>query len=159
MTGARAVSRTDQRFETIPAMAAAAARDFGDRLAITDGDTNLSYAELFDRSSTFAAALVASGIQPGDRVAIWTCNSVEWVVERPGISSGLATLSNYVADAFTSAEAWNYTAKAPSIYNPGTQPTGTGYDLTMLDNNGKPISTPVLGGPNDLWFHDEGSAR
>src|SRR2546430_14912879 len=71
--------------ETIPAMAAAAAAQFGDRLAISDGDTRLSYSDLAEQARRFAAALVASGHRPGDRVAIWAFNSVEWVVALLGL--------------------------------------------------------------------------
>ena len=66
--------------DSIPAVVAATAERFGAHLAISDGDTQLTYAELLDRSRTFAAALVAAGIEPGDRVAIWAHNCVEWVV-------------------------------------------------------------------------------
>jgi acyl-CoA synthetase (AMP-forming)/AMP-acid ligase II len=81
------VSLTDEtpiRRETIPAMTAVAAERFGDRPAIVDGDTRLSYAELFEESRAFGAALVASGIQPGDRASIWAFNSVEWVIAALG---------------------------------------------------------------------------
>ena len=54
---------------TIPAMTAATER-FGDHVAVVDGDTRLTYPELVDAARTFAAALVASGVQPRDRVAI-----------------------------------------------------------------------------------------
>jgi acyl-CoA synthetase (AMP-forming)/AMP-acid ligase II len=76
---------------TIPGMAAAAER-FGDRLAIADGDTRLSWAELVEQGRTFGAALVASGIQPGDRVAIWAPNSAQWVVALLGLSGAGAVL-------------------------------------------------------------------
>src|SRR5438067_936388 len=82
----------DLETETIPAMGAAAAERFGDRLAIADGDTRLSYAELFERARRFGAALVASGIQPGDRVAIWAFNSAEWVSAALGLSCAGAVL-------------------------------------------------------------------
>ena len=78
--------------KTIPAMAAAAASQFADSLAIGDGDTRLSYAELFDRARRFGAALVDAGIQPGDRVAIWAFNGAEWVIALLGLSSAGATL-------------------------------------------------------------------
>jgi len=77
---------------TIPALASGAADQFGDGMAIADGDTRLSYAELVDEARRFGAALVASGIEPGDRVAIWAFNSVEWVVAFLGLSMAGATL-------------------------------------------------------------------
>jgi acyl-CoA synthetase (AMP-forming)/AMP-acid ligase II len=79
-------------WESIPAMAAAAADRFGDRPAIAEGDTRLSYAELFDEARTFGAALVSSGVGRGDRVAIWAPNSVEWVVAVLGLLQAGATL-------------------------------------------------------------------
>ena len=50
----------DGGWETIPAMTAAAADRFGERLAVVDGDTRLTYRELFDEARPFGAALVAS---------------------------------------------------------------------------------------------------
>ena len=78
--------------QTIPAAAASAAERFGDRLAIVDGDTRLSYAELLDEARRFGGALVASGIEPGDRVAIWAFNSADWVVALLGLSMAGAVL-------------------------------------------------------------------
>jgi acyl-CoA synthetase (AMP-forming)/AMP-acid ligase II len=63
----------------------AAAERFGDRLAIHDGDTTLTYGELHQAARSFGAALVASGIDTGDRVAIWAPNSVDWVVSLFGL--------------------------------------------------------------------------
>ncbi|MGH7819921.1 MAG: AMP-binding protein, partial [Candidatus Binatia bacterium] len=73
-------------------MTASASERFGDAVAIVDGDTRLSYAALVDAARTFGAALVASGIAPGDRVAIWTFNSVEWVIALLGIFEAGAVL-------------------------------------------------------------------
>ena len=77
---------------TIPAITAAAAHRFGERQAIEDGDTSLTYAELFEAARSFGAALVESGIDPGDRVAVWAGNRVEWVVALLGISQAGAVL-------------------------------------------------------------------
>ncbi len=71
-------------WESIPAMTAAAAERFGAQPAVVDGDTQLSYAELFDRSRAFGSALVATGMAPGDRVAIWAFNCAEWIVAGAG---------------------------------------------------------------------------
>ena len=78
--------------QTIPAMTAAAAERFGGQLAIVDGDTRLSFAELFEEARTFGAALVASDIQPGERVSIWAFNSVEWVIAALGLWQAGAVL-------------------------------------------------------------------
>jgi acyl-CoA synthetase (AMP-forming)/AMP-acid ligase II len=77
---------------TIPAVAAAAADRFGDRTAIEDGNARLTWAELFEEARTFGAALVASGVEPGDRVGIWAFNSVRWVVSLLGLSQAGAVL-------------------------------------------------------------------
>jgi acyl-CoA synthetase (AMP-forming)/AMP-acid ligase II len=78
--------------DTIPAIAAAAAERHGDKPAVVDGDTRLTYGELFEEARTFGAALVAAGIEPGDRVAIWAFNSAEWIVAAVGLWQVGATL-------------------------------------------------------------------
>jgi acyl-CoA synthetase (AMP-forming)/AMP-acid ligase II len=77
---------------TIPAVTTTAAERYGDRVAVEDGPTRLTYAELADEARTFAAALVASGIEPGDRVAVWAFNCAEWVVAALGLSRAGAVL-------------------------------------------------------------------
>ena len=72
---------------TIPETVAATAERHGDRVAIRDGATCLSYAELCQAGRDFAAALTATGLVSGERVAIWSPNSVEWVVAALGIFS------------------------------------------------------------------------
>jgi acyl-CoA synthetase (AMP-forming)/AMP-acid ligase II len=64
----------------------------GDLLAVADGDTRLTYAELAEEARTFGAALVASGVSPGDRVAIWAPNGAEWIVALLGLLSAGAVL-------------------------------------------------------------------
>ncbi|HEX6476720.1 MAG TPA: FadD3 family acyl-CoA ligase [Acidimicrobiales bacterium] len=86
------MSATSTGRQTVAAMTAAAAEHFGDRLAIVDGSTQLSYRDLRDAARTFAAALVASGVEPGDRVAIWAFNCVEWVVTALGLFEAGAVL-------------------------------------------------------------------
>ena len=73
-------------------MTAAAAERFGDGPAVVDGDTHLSYAELLERARTFGAALVARGVEPGDRVSVWAPNSREWIVALLGLFQAGAVL-------------------------------------------------------------------
>lgn len=73
------------RWRSIPAMAATAAVEHGRRDAVVDGGLRLSYAALFERARTFGAALVASGVEPGDRVALWAANGAPWIVALLGV--------------------------------------------------------------------------
>ncbi len=70
----------------------AASEAFGDRLAVVDQDVRLTYAELVGDARRFGAALVASGIEKGDRVAIWCFNCSEWIVAALGLWEVGATL-------------------------------------------------------------------
>jgi hypothetical protein len=100
-------------------------------------------------------------------------NSVEWIVERPGVGGGLATLTNYVA-----APWWTARAASPNgaTFSPASGGGGnTLYSITMHDNDGAYISTGYTSpdrsmsyvAPDNsetllpgtaLWFFDEGSA-
>ena len=80
-------------------------------MAIVDGDTELSYAELLEAARTFGAALVASGVQPGDRVGIWAFNSAEWVVAALGLWQAGAVLVP-INTRFKGAEATDILSRA-----------------------------------------------
>jgi acyl-CoA synthetase (AMP-forming)/AMP-acid ligase II len=69
-----------------------AAGKFGDRVAVRDGDSTLTYAELADAAGEFGAALVAAGVEPGDRVAVWCGNCAEWTVSALGLFAAGAVL-------------------------------------------------------------------
>ena len=77
---------------TIPALLADAVAQHGDRVAVVDGDVQLTYAELQQEARRFGAALAASGIEHDDRVAIWAPNSVDWVVAVLGLWEAGAVL-------------------------------------------------------------------
>ncbi|HVX20696.1 MAG TPA: AMP-binding protein [Acidimicrobiales bacterium] len=64
---------------TIPALLLAAARRFGPTPAVDDGERRLSFTDLADAARAGAGALVRRGVGPGDRVALWGANSVDWV--------------------------------------------------------------------------------
>jgi fatty-acyl-CoA synthase len=55
---------------------------WGDRpgLIVRQQGIRWSYAELGAQVDAFAAGLLALGLEPGDRVAIWSPNNAEWVV-------------------------------------------------------------------------------
>jgi len=79
--------RGDQQWGSIPALARAAAARHGDAEALVDGDLRLSFTELVDEVDRAGRAFLAAGIEPGDRVAIWSPNVAEWVVALLGLQS------------------------------------------------------------------------
>lgn len=55
---------------------------WGDRpgLIVRQQGVRWSYRELGERVDAFAAGLIALGLEPGDRIGIWSPNNSEWVV-------------------------------------------------------------------------------
>jgi acyl-CoA synthetase (AMP-forming)/AMP-acid ligase II len=70
----------DQEPRTIPEALDQAAEKYPDDEALIDGTARLSFRDLAARVDRVARALVGSGIEPGDRVALWAPNSAEWVI-------------------------------------------------------------------------------
>ncbi len=90
---------------TVPAAVASAAREFGDTTALAEpGGPRFSYRELHERVSAVAGALIAEGVAPGDRVAIWSPNTHHWVLGALGALYAGATLVP-VNTRFTGPEA------------------------------------------------------
>jgi HIP---CoA ligase len=77
---------------TIPQALADAALRFGTADAVVDGGTRLTYAELLERVRTAARAYLAEGVEPGDRIAVWAPNTVDWIVAALGAHYAGATL-------------------------------------------------------------------
>jgi acyl-CoA synthetase (AMP-forming)/AMP-acid ligase II len=70
---------------TVPAAVRLAAAQWPDEEAIVDGTTRLTWAVLGTRMTQAARAYAQSGVRPGDRVAIWAPNSLDWVVAALGV--------------------------------------------------------------------------
>jgi acyl-CoA synthetase (AMP-forming)/AMP-acid ligase II len=77
---------------TIPAAVRRAAARWPDDEALIDDGTRLTWGELAERMTTVAAAFAASGVQPGDRVAVWAPNTADWVVTALGAYAAGAVL-------------------------------------------------------------------
>jgi HIP---CoA ligase len=84
--------RSEVLWPTIPAMFRATADRFGNAEAVVDGDRRVTYKALRTTVDDAAGALIALGVQPGDRVSIWAPNSLEWIVAALGITSAGAVL-------------------------------------------------------------------
>jgi len=57
-------------------------REHGDRVAIIAGTQRTSFSELAQRARALARGLIEHGVQPGDNVALWSPDCIEWLVAR-----------------------------------------------------------------------------
>ncbi len=78
------VEQIDFDARTIPAVVERAAIEFGDHEGLVDGERRLTFAELAAAADEAARAFIASGVERGDRVAIWAPNMGEWVIAALG---------------------------------------------------------------------------
>ncbi len=79
--------RGDLELGTIPRLIERAADRFGAAEAIADGDRRIGFVELAARARHLGRALIALGVQPGERVALWAPNQWEWIVAALGVHS------------------------------------------------------------------------
>ncbi|MFF9117076.1 FadD3 family acyl-CoA ligase [Streptomyces massasporeus] len=84
--------RADTAWESVPDLVMTAAERYTDVEAVVEGRTRVTYAELGARVERAAAACLATGVAPGDRVAIWAPNSLDWIVAALGAVSAGAVL-------------------------------------------------------------------
>lgn len=73
------------RHDTLGNLVARSARRNGAAPALLEGGQQMSYAQLEADSNRFAHYLLASGLQPGDKVAMLSPNSMDFVVAAFGI--------------------------------------------------------------------------
>jgi len=74
-----------------------------DALVVRSQGYRATYRQLYDATSVLARALIASGIEPRDRVGIWSPNRFEWVVAQFATARAGAILVN-INPAYKSAE-------------------------------------------------------
>lgn len=84
--------RGDVEWGGVPGLVRYAAERYADTEAVVEGRTRISYAELGARVERSTAACMANGVRPGDRVAVWAPNSLDWIVAALGAVSAGAVL-------------------------------------------------------------------
>ena len=90
---------------TIPAALARAAGEYPDAPALTEpGGPRLRWRDLHEQATAVSRALIAAGIGPGDRVAVWSPNTHHWVLAALGTLGAGGTLVP-VSTRFTGHEA------------------------------------------------------
>jgi acyl-CoA synthetase (AMP-forming)/AMP-acid ligase II len=129
-----------------------AARRHGDGDAVVCTGRHVTYAQLSARVDETARALIASGVAPGDRVAVWAPNSLEWIVAALAVTTSVGVLVP-VNTRFKGAEAGYVLArsKARALF------TVRGFLDTdypaLLENSGVPLPalehTVLLSGDAD----------
>ena len=72
---------------TLPQVISESAALYADRIAITDGDVQLTYTELDAARIRSAQGFVAAGLEKGDRIAIWAPNIYQWIIAAIGAQS------------------------------------------------------------------------
>ncbi|CAM5410611.1 FadD3 family acyl-CoA ligase [Streptomyces griseorubiginosus] len=79
-------------WRSIPELVQWAARRYGSAEAVVEGRNRVTYGELGARVERAAAACLANDVRPGDRVAVWAPNSLDWMVSALGAVSAGAVL-------------------------------------------------------------------
>ncbi|WP_030754650.1 FadD3 family acyl-CoA ligase [Streptomyces griseus] len=130
--------RGDLEWGTIPGLVRAAGERWGEREAVVEGRVRVSYAELAARVERSAAACLATGTRPGDRVAVWAPNSLDWIVAALGAVTAGAVLVP-LNTRFKGAEAADVLARSRArlLFVTGTF-LGTSY-VASLRRAGVPL--------------------
>ena len=73
--------------QTIPELVQRAVTAYGNKVAIKEGNHEITYQALDQQRWQAARAFLAAGIKKGDRVAIWAPNISEWIVATLGLET------------------------------------------------------------------------
>jgi acyl-CoA synthetase (AMP-forming)/AMP-acid ligase II len=84
--------RYDQELVSIPRMVRISAQRFGDRAAVVDDDERWSFVDVERRMLRVVRAMIAAGVEPGDRVALCGPNSARWIEAALGVLGAGAVL-------------------------------------------------------------------
>ena len=106
---------------TIPAVLDRISVEFADREALVTDARTLTYAQLKAEVVQAAAALIDLGVQPGDRVGIWSPNTWHWVVACLATSYAGAVVVP-LNTRYTAGEATDILARtaAPLLFGAGS---------------------------------------
>jgi long-chain acyl-CoA synthetase len=91
--------------DTVTALVDAAARRHGPRVGLRHEGTEITFTEGDERTMAIARALIAAGVGPGDRVAIWSSNRPEWVLTDLAVARlGAVVVPIYATSSIEEAE-------------------------------------------------------
>ena len=142
--------------QTIPGLVARAAAESGDREALVDGDLRWTHRELAARVYQCAGAMIASGVEGGDRVAVWAPNGHRFVVAALGAVTAGAVLVP-VSTRFKGEEAaWILGKSRARLLLVENGFLGNDYVAMLAETGARPPATIVM--PGEEWdgFLDAG---
>ncbi|MFF7789845.1 FadD3 family acyl-CoA ligase [Streptomyces sp. NPDC007991] len=142
--------RADTEWGSIPGLVRTAAERYAHVEAVVEGRTRITYAELGARVERAAAACLAHGIGPGDRIGIWAPNTLDWIVSALGAVSAGAVLVP-LNTRFKGAEAADVLRRSGArlLFVTGTF-LGTSYVASLRRAAGQGPGTGPLPGLPDL---------
>jgi acyl-CoA synthetase (AMP-forming)/AMP-acid ligase II len=141
---------------TLPKLLDRARNEFGESEALVDGDVRWTFADLVANVRRAAAGMIADGVRPGDRVAVWAPNGRDWVMAALGAVSVGAVLVP-VSTRYRSTEAqWIMAMSGASVLIVSEGFLGNDY-LGMLTGADLPrLRTTVTLGEDWNQFLDRG---
>jgi HIP---CoA ligase len=141
---------------TVPAALDRFARKLPDHAALITDDRSFTAAELRDEVHRATAALIALGVQPRDRVAIWSPNTWHWMIACLAIHHAGAAMVP-LNTRYTASEAADILARthAPVLFGMGQF---LGNDrLADLDRTALPALRHIVRIPIDREETDDGT--
>ncbi|MFD0418139.1 fatty acid--CoA ligase family protein [Streptomyces sp. NPDC127108] len=138
--------RGDLEWGSVPGLVRAAARRYADREAVVDGRTRVTYRELGERIERATAACMAEGVEPGDRVAVWAPNTLDWIVSALGaVGAGAVLVPLNTRFKGTEAAYVLARSRAKLLFVTGTF-LGTSYVASLRRAAGEPPEFGAVAG-------------
>jgi fatty-acyl-CoA synthase len=145
---------------------------FGTKLAIVDGDTRLTFAELDDQVERLAAGIAANGLRPGDRLVLlsrncWQFGALAFAAARVGV---VLVPVNYRLGADEVAYILRDCQAAGFICEDGFLPVANGAlesaglqgavraFIPLAPDSGRPGAAASGWDDLDVWFLPEGTS-
>jgi acyl-CoA synthetase (AMP-forming)/AMP-acid ligase II len=131
----------------LPAVLAAAVANYASNTALKEGDTELSFIELAEQAQLACRASIASGVEKGDRVAIWAPNVYEWIIAALGLQLAGAILVplNTRLQGSEAADIISRSGAQLLFTYPALEKGGV-LDMLAEQDLGRPVKTVLLRG-------------
>jgi acyl-CoA synthetase (AMP-forming)/AMP-acid ligase II len=144
---------------SIPDVLANALAAYAGHEAIVDGDVRWTFAELGEQVRQCAGAMIASGVQRGDRVALWAPNGHRFVAAALGAVTAGAVLVP-VNTRYKGDEArWILGKSGARLLLVDNGFLGNDYLAMLRDGDSRPVELPALAETIDLHDGTDGWDR